>query len=123
MKEGKEGKVLSHKKEIDFLFDKGQSFIFFPMQIIWLVKESEKDMYKLLISIPKKKIKLATKRNLLKRRIREAFRTNKKDLEAHLLNKKIKLHFAIVFQNQKIIEYNIIEQKIKLILNRLIEEI
>ena len=76
-----------------------------------------------LIVVPKKNIKNAANRNILKRRMREAFRIYKSCLYAKINSKKQQLAIAIIYQEQEILPYNVIEKKIKLILDRLSKEI
>ena len=76
-----------------------------------------------LISVPKRNISLATKRNVLKRRINEAFRLNKEKLYTKLNERNKQINIAIIYQKQEIQTYKIIEQKINLLLSRLIEEL
>ena len=59
----------------------------------------------------------------MKRRIREAFRIYKADLYTKIKSKKQQFAIAIVYQEQEILLYKVIEEKIKLILGRLSEEI
>ena len=66
-------------KRIEFLFNQGVSFISYPLRIIYLLREQERDAgCSVLISVPKKRIKKATRRNRIKRLIRESYRLNKK---------------------------------------------
>ena len=76
-----------------------------------------------LISVPKRNISLATKRNVLKRRMNEAFRLNKEKLYTKLNWSNKQINIAIIYQKQEIQTYKIIEQKINLLLSRLIEEL
>ncbi|MFA6767700.1 MAG: ribonuclease P protein component, partial [Parabacteroides sp.] len=72
---------LSWKRHIDVLFEKGESFISFPLRIVYLpVTKQMPTCVSILVSIPKKRFKKAVKRNLLKRQVREAFRLNKYNL-------------------------------------------
>ena len=77
---GKEER-LSGTKRIDALFEKGKSFISYPLRVIYLTHEqSEHSSHKgcsILVSVPKKRIKKATHRNRIKRLIRESYRLNK----------------------------------------------
>ena len=50
-----------------------------------LLKDEENKENKLIISIPKKKIKLSVKRNKIRRRIRESLRISKINLEKNFL--------------------------------------
>lgn len=76
---------LSGTKRIDALFEKGKSFISYPLRVIYLVnEESEHKECAVLISVPKKRIKKSTHRNRIKRLIRESYRLNKK-----LINKEL----------------------------------
>ena len=88
---------LSLKNDIDKLFDNGQSFISYPLRIVYLPdteESSSKSGISVLISVPKKRIKLAVKRNRIKRLIRESFRLNKEALNISELNGK---HLCIAF--------------------------
>jgi ribonuclease P protein component len=78
---------------------------------------------KSIIVVPKKQLKLAADRNIVRRRMKEAYRLNKSTIENSLKNKGKQLNIAIVYQNDKILSYKVIEEKIKLILGRLREEI
>ena len=63
------------------------------------------------------------RRNILKRRINEAFRLNKETLYDKLNERNKQINIAIIYQKKEIQTYKIIEQKINLLLSRLIGEL
>lgn len=74
---------------------------------------------KVLIIVPKKNIPLASKRNAIKRVLRETFRVNSYIVQQKLKEKKISLNIAIIYSAKEITSFNVIEGKMKLVLNRL----
>ena len=69
---------LSWKRYIDQLFAEGQSFVAFPLRVVYLpLEEQMQAPVSILISVSKKKFKRAVKRNLIKRQVREAYRVRK----------------------------------------------
>ena len=55
---------LSWKRYIDLLFEKGQSFVAFPLRVVYLPMEEEMPARaSFLVSVPKKRFKRAVKRN------------------------------------------------------------
>lgn len=110
---------LSGQKIVDTLFAEGKSFTVSPFRIVWLIDErSEGSPAQILISVPKKKIKNATDRNLVKRRIREAYRKNKDVFYEYLRSKHINCAIAVLYNSNQIAEYREIEEKIILLLQR-----
>ena len=73
--------------------------------------------------MPKKKIKLACTRNLLKRRIKEVVRRKKEKYILKFKEKKKRVKIAFIYSSEKVITYKDIEEKINLILQRLLKEI
>lgn len=72
---------LSWKRHIDLLFAQGQSFIAFPLRVIFLpLTEPLPARSSILISVSKKKFKRAVKRNQVKRQVRETYRLRKPEL-------------------------------------------
>ena len=115
---------LCGKTTIDNLFENGSSIKHSLFRLVWNTEEFDDDaIAKTLIVVPKKNIKNAASRNVLKRRIREAFRIYKSALYTKIKSKKPQLAIAIIYQGQEILSYKVIEEKIKLILDRLSEEI
>lgn len=94
---------LSWKRYIDLLFQKGQSFVAFPLRVIYLpVEEDMKAPVSIMISVPKKKIKRAVNRNLIKRQVRETYRTRKHDLTDKLTEKNRSLLVAFLYLEGKV---------------------
>ena len=64
-----------------------------------------------LVSVPKKRIKSAVKRNRIKRQVREAYRLNKHYLDA-LIPQNIDLHLdiAFVFVKEELVDFSVIEK-------------
>jgi ribonuclease P protein component len=92
------GERLSRKQHIDMLFQQGSSMVAYPLRIIYLSVNQELDApVSLLISIPKKKIRLAVDRNHIKRRIRESYRLRKHDLTQCYTENDKKLLLAFVY--------------------------
>lgn len=70
-------------KLIKELFNEGSSFFLYPFKVIYLRKiDMIGQANQVLISVSKKKIKKASGRNYIKRRIKESYRLNKHLLKA-----------------------------------------
>jgi ribonuclease P protein component len=106
------------------MFSNGNSFVIHTIRLVWKEQVNSDDVaIKSIIVVPKKQLKLAADRNIVRRRMKEAYRLNKSTIENSLKNKGKQLNIAIVYQNDKRLSYKVIEEKIKLILGRLREEI
>lgn len=85
---------------IALFFSKAQRFTAFPLRVHYTL-QPERDYSRFMVSVPKKLFKNAVHRNLLKRRIREAFRQNKPAVSVDL---------AVVYMDTEIATYQRIEQ-------------
>ncbi len=111
----KRKEILSSKKLIEELFDSGKSIYSYPIKIKFLLKEdrAETDSPVLFsVTVPKKLIRSAVKRNLLKRRIREAYRLNKQFLVPNVPD-GFQLHFMAIYTSKKIERYPKIERSVR----------
>jgi len=69
---------ITGEKRIEALFAQGCSFVSYPFRIVYLeTARGEVTPWSILVSIPKRRIKSAVKRNRMKRLVREAYRLNK----------------------------------------------
>ena len=110
---------LNSKIKIDNLFKSKNTFTDNKIKVHWSVNSLEENSSEILISVPKKILPTSTKRNKIKRLIRESYRTNKNILQ--LNNQGINISF--MFLSSEIPEYNSLEEKIKVILHRLNDEL
>ena len=115
--------IINQKKKIDQLFKSGNRIIIDEFQLVYSTSNSDDNWFNILISVPKKKIKLACARNLLKRRIKEVIRRKKEKYILKLKDKKKQLKIAFIYNSEKVITYKDIDEKINLILLRLLKKI
>ncbi|MBT3570770.1 MAG: ribonuclease P protein component [Flavobacteriales bacterium] len=115
---------LCNEKAIERLFENGKSLTEKPFRIIYNIDNNNEDVFlKALIVVPKKRVRLASDRNVIKRRVKEAYRLQKRELEKYLKSNNHQLNLAIIYQKHEILDYKLIEVKIKLLLSRLKEEL
>lgn len=115
---------LCNEKVIKELFFSGKSFTTSSVRLVWKEVNNDGEVpVKSIIVVPKKKIRLAVKRNIIRRRMMEAYRLHKIEFENILKGINLQLNVAIIYQKEKIVPYKIIEEEIKLILKRLGKEI
>ena len=99
---------LSKEKNIQELFSKGSSFYLYPFKILLLPNPDQNYPYnQVLISVSSRNFKKAVDRNLIKRRIREAYRLNK----ATLMGTQ-KLMIAYIYTAKEILTFQEIQEKL-----------
>lgn len=93
----KEERLCSHKT-IEDLFSSGDSFLAYPLKVVFLKTDSSQPTpVQAAFTVSKRNFKRAVKRNLLKRRMREAYRLNKGPLYDELGAKQLNLAIMFVY--------------------------
>jgi ribonuclease P protein component len=99
---------LSKEKRIQELFDKGSSFYLFPFKVFFMPNpDPGYRFHQVVISVSKRNFKRAVDRNLIKRRIREAYRLNK-----GLLSVQNKLLIAYIYSVKDILPSGQIHERL-----------
>jgi ribonuclease P protein component len=120
----KEEKLCS-VKSIEHLFAKGDSFIAYPLRIVYLFRDEDAGdnrFASVLISVSKKKFKRAVKRNRVKRLVREAYRLNKPSYRELLQANNKRLDIAFLYLKEELPTYNEIEKAVQKVAFRLKEK-
>ncbi|MEG0647404.1 MAG: ribonuclease P protein component [Bacteroides sp.] len=115
---------LHSKTVIDQMFTGGvsKSFSVFPLRVVYMPMPEQEVYSSILISVSKKRFKRAVKRNRVKRQIREAYRKNKHELLRVLEAQGQPLAIAFIYLSDELIPSAMLEEKMKVLLARMIEK-
>lgn len=112
---------LCSRKIIDGLFENGNIFYNSVFKVVWDIGQiSLPAPAQVAFSVSKRGFRLAVTRNLIKRRMREAYRKNKKILYDHLLSQNIQIAFVVILKGNSVPDYMTIEKAVRETINKLI---
>ena len=111
----KKGEKLCGVKTISDLFSGGKPINLPPLRVIYRVMPEDPSLepVRVLISVPKRYFRKAVDRNLIKRRIREAYRKNKLPLVSSLPGSGKRIDMAIIWNDTVIQPYDLTEKCVK----------
>lgn len=110
---------LNSKKIIEELFAKGSSFSLYPIRVVYIAHPNNSmTTHEVMFSVSKRYFKKAVTRNLLKRRMREAYRLNKHLSTTQGEDAIDPKCIAFIYTAKEPLEYTIIQDKLKLALLR-----
>ena len=115
-----------HKKAVQTLFEEGKGFTLYPFRVVVHLYDAESQevaIPRILVSVSKKRFHHAVKRNRVKRLIRESWRKNKAELMKLCQENNKTLDVALVYNATVILKYDEIVEKMKLIVERLVEKL
>ena len=102
---------LCSRKILGELFISGESLLVYPLRVVFIKNNSpENNQHQVAFAVSKRNFKRAVKRNLLKRRMREAYRLNKQNLYADLATKNLQISIMFIFVGKEVLEYATIEK-------------
>ena len=108
-------------KTIYSLFEEGNIFYTTLFKIVWNIStEPQPFPARVAFSVSKKGFRLAVIRNLIKRRMREAYRKNKSHLYNHLAEQNRNISLFIILRTNIIPDYLSVEKSMKDAINKLI---
>ena len=112
------------RNDIDALFSAGaKALTAFPLRVVYReVKHKDGPKVKVLLSVPKRKLRHAVDRNRAKRQLRETYRLNKPTLVGALSEKQA-LHLAFMWLSDKPVDTKVIEKKVINLLLRIGEQL
>ncbi|MBR5727627.1 MAG: ribonuclease P protein component [Muribaculaceae bacterium] len=112
---------LCSRTAVSLLFEQGHSSIAFPLRAVYRLHEPGKESpAQFLITIPKKKIRHAVDRVLLRRRTREAYRLWRRSLlYPTLLQTGLGADIAFIYLDKEPSDYVLIEKRMKQLLTRI----
>jgi ribonuclease P protein component len=110
----KKAERLSSRKTITKLFESGNTLFTDCFKVIWSESETDSPFpARIAFTVPKKRFRRAVTRNLLKRRIREAYRKNKSPFYKFLVSENIQIALMVIFRKDSVEEYNTLEKAVR----------
>jgi len=103
------------------LFESGESGFVYPFRFVWFAEADTTPSVEALFSVPKKFHKRANKRNLLRRRTKEAYRLQKEILRRP--NRASNVDFALIYSSKEILPYDRIAHAVRRILETIAEKL
>lgn len=103
------------------LFKDGSGGFIYPLRYIVYAEPSDELSASVLFSTPKKFHKRANRRNLLRRRMREAYRLNRELLASE--GKTGTVELALIYSTKEIHDYKTIENAVKRVLARVAQDL
>ena len=114
---------LKSKSVIDSLYANGASATAFPLRAVFLEQPiTQEPTAAILISVAKRRFRHAVDRNLLKRRIREAYRTGKHEFIETLENNGKKMAVAIMYIDNKPSSTEYIKRRMEKLLSTIVSK-
>lgn len=102
------------------LFQSGESGFVFPFRYVWYAEADELSSVEVLFSVPKKFHKRANKRNLLRRRTKEAFRLQKQIVAN---GAPVNLDLALIYSSKEVLSYKTISHAVRKVLESVVERL
>ena len=96
------------------LFAEGESGFVFPFRYVWYAEADAEPSVEVLFSTPKKFHKRANKRNLVRRRTKEAYRLQKQTLTLHVGTRNVDL--ALIYSSAEVLPSTKINHAVRRIL-------
>ena len=96
------------------LFAEGESGFVFPFRYVWYDEPDEEPSVEVLFSTPKKFHKRANKRNLVRRRTKEAYRLQKQTLTLHIGARNVDV--ALIYSSAEVLPSTKINHAVRRIL-------
>ncbi len=115
---------LSRKSVIERLYAEGRSVAAFPLRAVYLPLEHQEDepAASVLIAVSKKRFRHAVDRNLVKRRLREAYRLNKHSFVDTLQQKNCRMAVSILYLDKQHHSYSHLQARLKKLLQAIISK-
>jgi ribonuclease P protein component len=114
---------LKGKKAIENLFRSGYSFTSPPFRLIFKEIKEGSSPARMTVAVPKRLVKRAVDRNLIKRRTREAYRRNKTALYKIIIEKNLHFDILFIYQSEEVAAFNAIHNAVVALIYRLTEKI
>ncbi len=116
----KKDEKLCSRTAIEQLFGEGRSLMAFPLRAAYRLRPRGEKPVQFLISIPKKRIRKAVGRVTLRRRVRESYRLNRRQLlQPELDNHGLGVDIAFVYLDTSLAPYSVINEKMTSLLQRI----
>lgn len=131
---------LCGNKRIGEMFEKGRSGFVYPFRYLYYDRTSAEDVsvdavfdgdmkkevsggMAVLITVSKRYHKRANKRNLLKRRTREAYRTGNAALKEITAEKGVSMSLGLIYSTKEVLDYKVIDNAVRKIISEIVKSV
>ena len=100
------------RSELNELFASRGSFVCYPFRVVYLEVPRQGLPLKMMVSVPKRRLKHAVDRNRIKRLTREAYRLTKKEL-VEQIDPEVTLLIGFIYLKGRLSRYSTVQQAVE----------